>query len=82
MVVRRDLWTVDAVTVHNTTTSFEFQKERKSYKNKQWRPPSKTKTRGINPSPRNMKARHSVSTALLQSVVETGVSKTGNRAQT
>jgi hypothetical protein len=36
-----------------------------SYKKKQRRPPSKNKKRG-NLSPRNRKACHSVSTALLQ----------------
>jgi hypothetical protein len=39
------------------------------YKKKQWRPPSKeNKKRGENLSPRNRKACHSVSTALLKSV--------------
>jgi hypothetical protein len=33
-----------------------------SYKKNQWRPPSKKKKRGENPSPRNRKACHSVST--------------------
>jgi hypothetical protein len=37
---------------------------------KQWRPPSKQKKRGKNLSPRNRKACHSISTALLQSVTE------------
>jgi hypothetical protein len=40
-------------------------KKNKSYKKKQWRPPSKEKKRGNNPSPRNRKACHSISTALL-----------------
>jgi hypothetical protein len=43
-----------------------------SYKKKQWRPPSKKKKRGKNPSPRSMKVCHSVSTALLKSVAEIG----------
>jgi hypothetical protein len=43
-----------------------------SYKKKQWRPPSKKKKRGENLSPRNMKACHNVSTALLKSVAEIG----------
>jgi hypothetical protein len=38
----------------------------------QWRPPSKTKKRGKKLSPRNMKACHSISTALLKSVAEIG----------
>jgi hypothetical protein len=41
-----------------------------SYKIKQWRPPSKTKKRGKNLSPKNTKACHSISIALLQSVAE------------
>jgi hypothetical protein len=43
-----------------------------SYKNKQWRPPSKKKKRGKNLSPRSRKACHSVSIALLKSVAEIG----------
>jgi hypothetical protein len=43
---------------------------KKSYKKKQWRPPSKKKKRGKNLSPRNRKACHNVSTNLLQSVAE------------
>jgi hypothetical protein len=43
-----------------------------SYKKKQWRPPSKKKTRGKNLSPRKRKAWHSTSTALLKSVAEVG----------
>jgi hypothetical protein len=39
---------------------------------KQWRPPSKKKKRGKNLSPRNTKACHTVSTALLKSVAEIG----------
>jgi hypothetical protein len=39
---------------------------------KQWRPPSKKKEREKNLSPRNMKACHSVGTALLKSVAEIG----------
>jgi hypothetical protein len=47
--------------------------DKKSYKKKQWRPPSKKKKRGKNLSPKNMKACHSVvSTALLKSVAEIG----------
>jgi hypothetical protein len=42
-----------------------------SYKKKQRGPPSKKKKRGKNLSPRNRKACHSVSTALLKSVAET-----------
>ena len=43
---------------------------KKSYKKKQWRPPStsKTKERGKHTSPRKRKACHNVNTALLQSV--------------
>jgi hypothetical protein len=44
---------------------FRFQN-----KKKQWRPPSKTKKRGKTRSPRNRKACHSISTALLKSVEE------------
>jgi hypothetical protein len=44
----------------------------KIYKKKQWRPPSKKKKRGKILSPRNRKACHSVSTALLKSVAEIG----------
>jgi hypothetical protein len=40
--------------------------EKNSYKKKQWRPPSKKKKRAKNLSPRNMKACHSVSDALLK----------------
>jgi hypothetical protein len=43
-----------------------------SYKKKQWRPPSKKKKRGKNLTPRNRKACHRVSTALLKSVAEIG----------
>jgi hypothetical protein len=43
-----------------------------SYKKNQWRPPSKKKKRGKNLSPRNMKACHNISTALLKSVAEIG----------
>jgi hypothetical protein len=39
---------------------------------KQWRPLCKKKERGKNLSPRNRKARHRVSTALLKSVAEIG----------
>jgi hypothetical protein len=45
---------------------------KKSYKKKQWRPPSKKKKRGKNLSPGNMKACHNVSTALLKYVAEIG----------
>jgi hypothetical protein len=38
----------------------------------QWRPPSKKKKRGTNLSPRNRKACHGVSTALLKTVAEIG----------
>jgi hypothetical protein len=42
-----------------------------SYKKKQWRPPSKKKKKGgKNLSPRNKKACHSTSAALLKSVAE------------
>jgi hypothetical protein len=42
---------------------------RKDDKNKsKWRPPSKKKKRGKNLSPRNRKAYHTVSTALVKSV--------------
>jgi hypothetical protein len=47
-----------------------------SYKKKQWRPPKKKKKRGNNPSPRNRKACHSFSNALLQSVAEIGTRST------
>jgi hypothetical protein len=40
------------------------------YKKKQWRPPSKKKKRGKNLSPRDRKACHSVSTALVKSVAK------------
>jgi hypothetical protein len=46
------------------------------YKKKQWRPVSKKRTREKNLSPSNKKACHSVSTALLQSVVEIGTQST------
>jgi hypothetical protein len=46
--------------------------DRYSFKKKHWRPPSKKKKRGKILSPRNRKACHSVSTALLQSVAEIG----------
>jgi hypothetical protein len=44
----------------------------KSYKKKQWRPPSKKKKRGKKLSLRNTKACHSVSTAIEKSVAEIG----------
>jgi hypothetical protein len=48
-----------------------------SYKKKQHKPPpSKKKKRGKNLSPRNRKACHSASTALLQSVAEIGTQST------
>jgi FixJ family two-component response regulator len=40
-----------------------------SYKKKQWRPPSKKNKRAKTLSPRNRKACHSVSTALLNKSV-------------
>jgi hypothetical protein len=43
---------------------------------KQWRPPSKKMKRGKNLSPRNMKACHNVTTALLQSVAEIATQST------
>jgi hypothetical protein len=46
------------------------------YKKKQWRPPSKKKKRGKNLSPRNSKACHNVSIALMQRVVEIGTQST------
>jgi hypothetical protein len=46
--------------------------KKKSYKKKQWRPPSKTKKRGKNISPRKRKACHSIGTALMNSVAEIG----------
>jgi hypothetical protein len=39
-----------------------------SYKKRQWRPTSKKKKRGKNLSPRNRKASHSVSTALMKMI--------------
>jgi hypothetical protein len=42
------------------------------YKKKQCRPPSKQKKRGKKLSPRNRKACHRVSTALLKSIAEIG----------
>jgi predicted transcriptional regulator len=42
------------------------------YKKKRHKPPSKKKKRGKNLSPRNRKACHSVSTALLKSVADIG----------
>jgi hypothetical protein len=44
--------------------------KKKSYKKRQWRPPSKNKKRGENLSPR--KACHSIGAALLKSVAEIG----------
>jgi hypothetical protein len=41
----------------------------------QHKPPSKKKKRGKNLSPRNRKACHSISTALLQSIAEIGTQK-------
>jgi hypothetical protein len=52
------------VTISNPAV-FLLKKLRFVYKKKQWRPPSKKKKRGKNLSPRNRKACHSVSTALL-----------------
>jgi hypothetical protein len=43
-----------------------------SYKKRLWRPPSLKKKRGKNLSPRNRKACHRVSTALLKGVAEIG----------
>jgi hypothetical protein len=50
-----------------------IKKKEKSYKKKQWRPPTKKKKGGKNLSPRNRKACHSTSTALLKSVAEMGI---------
>jgi hypothetical protein len=44
----------------------------KNYKIKERKPPGKRNKRGKNLSPRNSKACHSISTALLQSVTEIG----------
>jgi hypothetical protein len=52
--------------------SIKITPSKNSYKKKQWRPPSKEKKRGKNLSPRNRKACHNVSTALLKSVAEIG----------
>jgi hypothetical protein len=56
----------------NNDYPLAIHNNKKSYKKKQWRPPSKKKRRGKNLSPRNRKARHSVSTALLKNVAEIG----------
>jgi hypothetical protein len=55
---------------------FLLNVEKSSYKKKQWRLPSKKKKRGENLNPRNMKACHSVSIALLHSVAEIGTQST------
>jgi hypothetical protein len=58
-------------------TSDLWSKMIKSYKKKLWRPQSKKKKRaGKNLSPRNRKAYHSISIALLQSVAEIGTRST------
>jgi hypothetical protein len=45
---------------------------KKILKQKQWRPPNKKEKKGKKLSPRNVKACHSVGTALLQSVAKIG----------
>jgi hypothetical protein len=45
-------------------------KKKYAYKKKQHKPPGKKKKRGKNLSPRNRKACHSISTALLQGIAE------------
>jgi hypothetical protein len=50
--------------------------QKNSYKKKQWRPPSKKKKRGESLNPRNKKACHNVSIALLQRVAEIGTQST------
>jgi hypothetical protein len=56
--------------MHPQIANHCIKKVKISYKKKQWRPPSKKKKRRGKLSPRNRKACHSVSTALLKNVAE------------
>jgi hypothetical protein len=53
-----------------------FKKLKYSYKKKQHKPPSEKKKRGKKLYPRNTKACHNISTALLKSITEIGTQST------
>jgi hypothetical protein len=60
---------------HRKIQTTDERTRKNLYKKKQWRPLSKKKKRGKNQRPRNRKACHSVSTALMKSVAGIGTQR-------